>query len=346
MIFIPEFNPIISLLNLNNPSAFFLLSVIPFFIFIPLIVWNKSNRLKLSVLSFFWLLFAYILQTVFTTSLLRGREAVLFGGLISFLILTSAALLSRAEKCKVLLSITLLAWPFSFSIIPHLAYPGIPQETTTRYFTVSVAGICLLVVFIVVRGISLLVKKIGKKFDITHNNQQLVQLSILLVIFGTIFIGNFGMVKAYLKSEGEKGNYRKYIDSSFEIMNNEIGNRSKKKRPIVFIEVDKNDFTFAFVSVIDAGGERFSILNNNLSENVMPFFIASQEQLIAIFCNNENKNFNPYNLKPGVEDLFAFKEDNKKIYVETAKAREDILRISKNPKTCPNPIILSKNGQR
>jgi hypothetical protein len=110
-------------------------------------------------------------------------------------------------------------------------------------------------------------------------------------------------------------------------MNKEIGNRVDKYRPIAFLDSDNADFSF--LTITEGGEDRFSLLNNNISENIRPYYIAYFPQLVDVYCKRE------FFLKPELEDIFAFKIANKQVSVETEKIRKEL-------SSCPTVKATSK----
>ncbi len=337
MIFIPEFNPlsrifalIFANLNLSNPKTFLLL-LVPHLILTGVSIYReKGSRLALFLLSLSWFAFLLALGKIFPLSLLGEGTFMLLGGFITFAVFFVIILLAKTKRLDALILITLLAWPFSFTLIPHLVYPSAPHVTFSRYLTVPVAGICLLVSYLAITGLGFVTAQFIHFAPKYHRLLEFSKVSVLAIFFTIVFVNNFNLVKALYKSEGEAGNYRQYIDNAFEIMNKEIGDRSGKVRPVVYLVSDNSDFTYR--AITEGGEERFSLLNNNLSENARPFFVTSYEDLVGIFCNKK------YPLKTKINDIFAFKIVNKQVFVETKGIRESLLKDTQNYKKCPNKL--------
>lgn len=347
IITIPEYNPIhkfifqpiLSRVDLNNVFTFAAF-LIPGGFSIIVSAKNKNNKYYFYLLSLFWILFIFTVRQIFGSLLSTTGMFMFLGGVIVFLITNLIFIFAKLKKETAFFLSIFLVWPFCFSLIPHLAYPGNLQETTSRYLTLSTVGVIFLTIILIDLGSDFLIKmvKSQKYFDKISSN--LLKNILIIVSMSVIFVTNFIYTRLYFQTQGNLGNFNKYIDHYFNVMNAAIGDRSQKNRPVVYLDLHDTDSTFVFVSVIDGGPERFSIMNDNLSENSMPFFITSKEQLVSIFCNNENRDFNPYVLKPGIDDLFAFKFDGQNISTESNYIREAILTISKNKNNCQKPIIF------
>jgi len=99
-------------------------------------------------------------------------------------------------------------------------------------------------------------------------------------------------------------------------MNSEIGDRRNKNRPIVFIKDDETKFSY--LAITEGGQERFSLLNDNLSENAQPFFVSSMEVLKDIYAGRAAP------ITTDIESFYGFEIKNKKVYSITDKIRSEL----------------------
>jgi len=213
--------------------------------------------------------------------------------ILSFLVVDLLKSLRLKNKIQFLNKVVVYVWPLVFMLVPYLSWPFFQQQTESRYFTVSVVGISFVVGYLSQKKVFLL-------------------LSLIFLFF------NIASSKEYITLWGKAGLYQKYVNEAFRVMNSEIGDRKDQPRPVVYIKGDGTEFSY--LAIVEGGKERFSLLNDNLSENAQPYFVYSVDEFKDFY---QGKSF----LKTsGVENYFAFETKDKKVYSITRELREYLVR--------------------
>jgi len=298
--------------ELNNIIISFLQSlsnnmiVFSIFLFFPGFILFVISQKRLKMLAYLpisiYLILLILTDLYIPANLLTAKYQLFFSSFIVALF-TSNLLHSVKSKAKMqLLTKSLIfIWPLLFMLVPYLTWPFLEQGNESRYFSVSLVGMSLTIAYL---------------FSIIPRKRYIIKSLFILFLVITI-LSNIRQSQSYINYGGESGTYQKYIESSFNTMNSEIGNRKNKNRPVVYLKGDRTEF--AYLAIVEGGKERFSLLNDNLSENAQPYFVYSIDEMKDIYLG---KSF----LKiPDINDYFAFEIKNKKVYSISDDVRKVIL---------------------
>jgi len=236
-----------------------------------------------------------IVTSSFTTSLAVVPTSHKVNVFLGAVILCGVLALSKRgwkdEKYHLLLILTIS--PIAFLAAPYLLYQFGEQETLSRYFSAaSLYGPLILVLL-------LTQLKIKKSYIYS-----LIALFIALNSVSSL---------QYQHSAGSDGTYQFYLNRVFGKMNEEIGPRRGKPRPLVFVRGDNGNFLST--TVTNLGDVRFSLYHKNLSENQRPIFVTDKVKL-------KEKFDEMLPLSKGDEFVYGFEIKNKQIYSITNQVRD------------------------
>lgn len=327
VIFVPSSSIIHSIItstfstfNLNEWQAFIVLTS-PSIALAYYLVRVRKQPVLMSILpTGIWIALLLLMKDIFSRQLQSDGSFMLVGGAITMGIFRLVLLFAHRQPKRALVLLTLLAWPFCFVVIPHLMWPGLVNYTFSRYLSISTAGACLLTTYMAFQTTKVVPSKL----------RFLSKVAVAALFIGA-FSTNMAMTNNHFHVDGERGLYFKYIQANYKIMDNEIGDRTNKARPVVILTADDSDF--ATLSVTEGGEERFSLIHNNTSETVRPFFVANLNDLIEIYC------FDKYNLKTKLEDIYSFNITNKTMITDSDTTRLKVDKAIDNRRDCTNKFI-------
>lgn len=182
--------------------------------------------------------------------------------------------------------------PITFLAAPYLLYQFGEQETLSRYFSAaSLYGPLIIAIF----------------FTLVKTKR-----SMAYAFFAIIIALNSLSSLKYQHDAGLDGTYQFYLDRVFGKMNEEIGPRRGKPRPLVFVRGDNGNFLST--TVTNLGDVRFSLYHKNLAENQRPIFVTDKNKLKEKFQEMEP-------LSKNQEFVYGFEIKNKQIYSITNQVR-------------------------
>ena len=290
-------------------TTVFLVSLIPGVILFRVI--QRSSTLPK-----FWSLISILFHSALVLVLINNLSSIdvytqitiYLGGIIANALFYILVTLIYTKHKLSTLSIGVFGAPLIFMFVPYLLYPLETQETLSRYFAASsffgaiISGIIIYII-----------RQKNLRFG-----------TIALGVWFLILFYNGMLIHNYYVSAGEDGTYQKYLSSTFNVMNSEIGSRHGKSRPLVFIRGDSPNFIST--TILNQGSLRFSLTNDDLSENSQPIFITDLKKLELIYTNKARE---PYKNVTDINAVYGFEVKDKKVYSITPEIRAYLLKVTR-----------------